>query len=73
MEVNENDINIGGIDIHYLSYERGSKRNFILLHDSKFEDLNEGICYYIKHYPETDKNKSSVERRIESQKAKTTI
>ena len=36
--------------------------------DSKFEDLNEGICYYIKHYPETDKNKSSVERRIESQK-----
>jgi predicted ribosome quality control (RQC) complex YloA/Tae2 family protein len=36
--------------------------------DSKFEDLNDGICYYIKHYPETDKNKSSVERRIESQR-----
>ena len=34
MEVNENDINIGGIDIHYISYERGSKRNFILLHDT---------------------------------------
>ena len=36
--------------------------------DRKFEDLNEGICYYIKNYPETDKNKSSIERRIESQK-----
>ena len=34
MEVNESDITIGGINIHYLSYERGSRRNFILLHDT---------------------------------------
>lgn len=34
MEVNENDMEIGGINIHYLSYERGSGRNFILLHDT---------------------------------------
>ncbi len=34
MEVNENDLQIGDTNIHYLSYERGSKRNFILLHDS---------------------------------------
>ena len=34
--------------------------------DEKFEDFNVGIDFYLKHYPETDKNKSSVERRIES-------
>jgi pimeloyl-ACP methyl ester carboxylesterase len=34
MEVNENDMEIGGINIHYLSYSRGSRRNFILLHDT---------------------------------------
>ncbi|EQB73866.1 MAG: hypothetical protein AMDU4_FER2C00039G0077 [Ferroplasma sp. Type II] len=36
--------------------------------DEKFEDFNVGIDFYLKHYPETDKNKSSVERRIESQR-----
>ncbi len=36
--------------------------------DEKFEDFNGGIDFYLKHYPETDKNKSSVERRIESQR-----
>jgi predicted ribosome quality control (RQC) complex YloA/Tae2 family protein len=36
--------------------------------DKNFDDLNEGIDFYLKNYPETDKNKSSVERRIESQR-----
>ena len=36
--------------------------------DVKFEDFNEGIDFYLKHYPENEKNKSSVERRIESQR-----
>ncbi len=36
--------------------------------DETFNDLNEGIVYYLKNYPETEKNKSSTERRIESQR-----
>ncbi|WP_337860740.1 ribosome rescue protein RqcH [Ferroplasma sp.] len=36
--------------------------------DKEFDDFNEGIDFYLKHYPETEKNKSSVERRIESQR-----
>jgi predicted ribosome quality control (RQC) complex YloA/Tae2 family protein len=36
--------------------------------DKEFNDFNEGIDFYLKHYPETEKNKSSVERRIESQR-----
>ncbi|WMT50975.1 MAG: alpha/beta hydrolase [Ferroplasma sp.] len=34
MEVNENDMEVGGVNIHYISYTRGSGRNFILLHDT---------------------------------------
>ncbi len=36
--------------------------------DETFNDLNDGIVYYLKNYPETEKGKSSTERRIESQR-----
>ncbi len=36
--------------------------------EQSFDDFNEGLVYYLNNYPVTEKNKSNVERRIESQK-----
>ncbi len=35
MEINQNEIEFSGKKLFYLSYEKGNKRNFILLHDSR--------------------------------------
>ncbi len=36
--------------------------------DETFNDLNEGLIYYLNNYPEKEKSKTNIERRIDSQK-----
>ncbi len=36
--------------------------------EESFDDFNEGLIYYLNNYPVTEKSKSNVERRVESQK-----